>query len=393
MSLRSSRFLRLAPVFSLSVLLVACGKPEPAAEPERAVRTLVLQTAPVGTSFEYAAEVRARVESRLSFRVGGKLLSRKVNLGDAVKPGQLLAQLDAQDLVLARSAADAAVAAARTNRDQAAADYKRFIDLQQQGFISAAELERRNSAFKAAQSQLDQAKAQGEAQGHQTEYASLLADAAGVVTGVDAEPGMVVTAGTPIVRIAQDGPRDVVFAVPEDQLDQFRAAASHPGALKFTLWGTGQPPRAAVLREMSAAADPVTRTFMVKADVGRLDTKLGQTATVTLQSPRVEQVIKLPLAALRQDQGKSSVWVLDPASMTLKAQPVQVGGADGNEVLIAGGLVAGQEVVVAGVHVLKAGQKVSRYVQPAAAGTSVPTVPAVPTAPSAPNSTAPAASK
>jgi len=138
-----------------------------------------------------------------------------------------------------------------------------------------------------------------------------------------------------------------------------------------------------VLREMSAAADPVTRTFMVKADVGSLDTKLGQTATVTLQSPRVEQVIKLPLAALRQDQGKSSVWVLDPASMTLKAQPVQVGGADGNEVLIAGGLVAGQEVVVAGVHVLKAGQKVSRYVQPAAGASAGATV----------SSAAPAASK
>lgn len=359
MSLRSSRFLRLAPVFSLSVLLVACGKPEPAAEPERAVRTLVLQTAPVGTSFEYAAEVRARVESRLSFRVGGKLLSRKVNLGDAVKPGQLLAQLDAQDLVLARSAADAAVAAARTNRDQAAADYKRFIDLQQQGFISAAELERRNSAFKAAQSQLDQAKAQGEAQGHQTEYASLLADAAGVVTGVDAEPGMVVTAGTPIVRIAQDGPRDVVFAVPEDKVAQIAVGSE----VAVRGWSGGATLAGAV-REVAASADAATRTYQVKVAIDSAEAPaLGSTVYVTPKALSHAGIpaIKLPTSALRQEGQATAVWVYDPASSTVKSQPVQIATADGNEAVVAAGLTPGIQVVATGVHVLSPGQKVMVY--------------------------------
>ncbi len=372
---------RLAPPLLLAVLFSAlmagCSKQAAAPEPERAVRTQLVSTGTASASHEYAAEVKARVESRLSFRVSGKLLSRAVNLGDKVKAGQVLARIDAQDLKLAEAAAAAGVAAARTNRDQTAADYKRFVDLQRQGFISAAELERRESAFKAAQAQLDQAKAQADVQGNQAGYAQLIADAPGVVTGVDAEPGQVLTAGTPVVRIAQDGPRDIVFSVPEDQIARVRAAASLPGALKVRLWG-GDKTSPLTLREVAAAADPATRTFLIKADVGKLDVKLGQSATVVLDLPQTAGVVKLPLTAVLQQGGKTSVWVLDGASMTVKPVAVQVAGADGNEVVIAGGLSPGQEVVVAGVHVLNPGQKVKRYVPPRATGSSTP--PAAPAA-------------
>ena len=360
-------FSRLAPPLLLaalvSALLAGCGKQPAAPEPERSVRTQLVGASTASSSHEYAAEVKARVESRLSFRVSGKLLSRAVNLGDTVKAGQVLARIDAQDLKLAEAAAMAAVSAARTNRDQAGADYKRFVDLQRQGFISTAELERRDSAFKAAQAQLEQAKAQADVQGNQAGYAQLVADGAGVVTGVDAEPGQVLAAGTPVVRIALDGPRDIVFSVPEDQIGRVKAAAGLPGALKARLWGSDKT-TPLTLREVSAAADPVTRTFLIKADAGKLDVRLGQSATVVLDLPQVGGVIKLPLAAVLQQSGKTSVWLLDSASMTVKPQAVQVAGADGNEVVIAGGLAPGQEVVVAGVHVLNPGQKVKRYVPP-----------------------------
>jgi RND family efflux transporter MFP subunit len=372
---------RLAPPLLLAVLLSAlvsgCSKQAAAPEPERAVRTQLVSTGTASASHEYAAEVKARVESRLSFRVSGKLLNRAVNLGDTVKAGQVLARIDAQDLRLAEAAAAAGVAAARTNRDQTAADYKRFVDLQRQGFISAAELERRESAFKAAQAQLDQAKAQADVQGNQAGYAQLIADAAGVVTGVDAEPGQVLTAGTPVVRIAQDGPRDIVFSVPEDQIARVRAAASQPGALKVRLWGSDKTSPLA-LREVAAAADPATRTFLIKADAGKMDVKLGQSATVVLDLPQTAGIVKLPLSAVLQQGGKTSVWVLDGASMTVKPVAVQVAGADGNEVVIAAGLNPGQEVVVAGVHVLNPGQKVKRYVPPRTTGASPP--PAAPAA-------------
>jgi multidrug efflux system membrane fusion protein len=357
-------------------LLTACSKPADVPEPERAVRTQVLVADSAGVTHEFAAEIRARVESRLAFRVGGKLLARQVNLGDAIKPGQLLAQLDMQDLLLAQEAARGGLSAARTNRDQLGADFKRYIDLRDQGFISAAELERRDSAFKSAQAQLDQSRAQAEAQGNQTSYALLKADVAGVITGVEAEPGMVLATGSTVLRVANDGPRDVVFSVPEDQVSRLRAVASQPGAMKMKLWSDG-PTRAlreVTLREIAAAADPVTRTFLVKADVGLIDAKLGQTATVLLALPRQSQVIKLPLTAVLQQQGQASVWVLDAVSMTVKLQAVVIGGADGNEALIAAGLSPGLEVVVAGVHVLTPGQKVRRYkpvsVAPAAAAAS-----------------------
>ncbi|MCV2359275.1 efflux RND transporter periplasmic adaptor subunit [Paucibacter sp. TC2R-5] len=353
----------LWPLFASLGVMSGCGRQEAPPEPVRSVRTHVLSADSAGQSHEYAGEIRARTESRLSFRVGGKVLTRKVNLGDAVRPGQLLAQLDPQDLMLAQEAAKAGLQAARANRDQLESDFKRFVELREQGFISAAELERRDTAFKAAQAALEQSRAQASAQGNQSTYAQLQSDVAGVVTAVEAEPGMVVAAGMPIVRVANDGPRDVVFSVPEDQLGRLQAHAAKPGGLTVRLWGGagGQAGLPAKLREVAASADPVTRTFLAKAEVAGLESKLGQTATVRLEAPRQTQVIKLPLAAVLQQQGQSSVWVLDPAQMTLKAQPVQIAGADGNEVVIAAGLSPGQEVVVAGVHVLKAGQKVQRY--------------------------------
>jgi RND family efflux transporter MFP subunit len=344
--------------------LVACSKPEPAPDPVRAVRTVTIVPQSAGGSYEYAGEVRARTESRLSFRVGGKIVDRSASLGDAVKPGQVLAQIDPQDLRLGQDSARAAMVAAQANLDQAAADFKRFRELRDQGFISSAELERRETTLKAAQAQADQARAQVGAQGNQAGYATLLADAGGVITGVEVEPGMVISAGTPVLKLAHNGPRDVVFAVPEDKVGLIKALAAQPGRFKVRLWGTPTEPLAAHVREISAAADPVTRTFLVKADLGDAAVRLGQTASVSVDLPQTLGVTKLPLSALKEEQGKTIVWVVDRASMTVKSQPVQVAGADGNEAVIAAGLEPGQVVVTAGVHVLSPGQKVRFYGDP-----------------------------
>jgi len=337
-------------------VLAACSKPEPAPAPVRAVRTLTVAPQSAGGVQEYAGEVRARTESRLGFRVGGKIVRRDADLGDNVKAGQLLAQLDPQDLRLGQEAAKAALSAAQVNHDQAAADFKRFKELRDQGFISSAELERRETALKAALAQLEQARAQSSVQGNQAAYASLLADAKGVITAVEAEPGMVVAAGTPVLRLAHDGPRDVVFAVPEDKLALIRQLAAVPGRFSVKLWGEDSTALPASIREISAAADPVTRTFLVKADVGKAPVKLGQTATVRVELPQTAGVTKLPLTALKEEQGRSIVWLVDRQSMTVRAQAVQVAGADGNDAVITGGLQAGQVVVTAGVHVLNPGQ-------------------------------------
>lgn len=367
--MRHALFIALASI----VTLAACSKTEVAPEPVRAVRTVTVSPQTAGGAYEYAGEVRARTESRLSFRVGGKMLKRSVDLGDTVKAGQLLAQLDPQDLRLGQESARAAVGSAQATFDQNAADFKRYKDLHEQGFIGAAELERRESAVKTARAQLDQAKAQANVQGNQTGYASLLADASGVITGVDLEPGMVAAPGTPVLRLAHDGPRDVVFAVPEDKVGLVKALAAQPGRFKVRLWGATGEPLAATIREISAAADPVSRTFLVKADIGDVVSKgvrLGQTVNVSMELPQTSGVTKLPLSALREEKGRSTVWLVDRDSMTVKSQDVTLVGADGNEVVISAGLAPGQIVVTAGVHVLNPGQKVKFYVDPGAPSAS-----------------------
>jgi RND family efflux transporter MFP subunit len=298
--------------------------------------------------------------------VAGKLARRQVDLGDTVKAGQVLAQLDPQDLKLGQDAARASVVAAQANLEQAAADFKRFKELRDQGFISSAELERRDTTLKSAQATLDQARAQAGVQGNQASYAVLLADAKGVITGIEADVGTVVAAGTPVVRLAHDGPRDVVFSVPEDKVATIKQLAAQPGRFKVRLWGAGTAALDATVREISAAADAATRTFLVKADIGNAQVRLGQTATVLVELPKTAGVTKLPLAALKEEQGRTTVWVLDRATMTVQPQPVQVAGADGNEAVIAGGLSVGQTVVTAGVHVLSPGQKVKLYIDPSA---------------------------
>jgi RND family efflux transporter MFP subunit len=347
--------------------LAACSKTETASDPVRAVRTQIISPQTAGGAFEYAGEVKSRTESRLSFRVGGKMLKRSVDLGDTVKAGQVLAQLDPQDLRLGQDAARAAVAMAQASYDQNAADFKRYKDLHDQGFIGPAELDRRDMALKTARAQLDQAKAQSNVQGNQASYAALLADANGVITGVDVEPGMVVAAGTPVLRLAHDGARDVVFSVPEDKVSLVKAMAAQPGRFKVRLWGADAPALPATIREISAAADPTTRTFLIKADVGSASgMRLGQTATVLMELPQTAGVTKLPLSALREEQGKSAVWLVDRGNMTVKSQIVTLAGADGNEAVISSGLAPGQVVVTAGVHVLNPGQKVKFYVDPGA---------------------------
>jgi multidrug efflux system membrane fusion protein len=179
----------------------------------------------------------------------------------------------------------------------------------------------------------------------------LQANAAGIVTTVEAEVGAVLAAGTPVLRLAHDGPRDAVFAVPEDLVAALRPLLGRQGALQVRRWGAATPV-SATLREVAAAADPSTSTFLAKADLGAAQLELGQTVTVVIEQPRAEAVLRLPLAAVVQANGQSAVWVLDRASMTVKPQPVVVAGADGNRLVLASGLAAGQTVVTAGVHTL-----------------------------------------
>ena len=364
LSLAARRVFHWCALAAFLTTLWACSKSEAPPAPLRSVKLLTVSGTDLAVGGEFSAEVRARVESRLGFRVGGKLVQRPVEVGQRVAAGQLLALIDAQDYQLAAQAAQAQVSAAQSQRDLAAAEFKRFEALTAQNFISGAELERREAGLKSAEAALSQAKAQAQAQNNQAGYARLTASHAGVITAIEAEAGQVVSAGQPIVRLAHEGPRDAVFAASE----QLALALKIGQSMTATLLSTGQPLKGKI-RELAASADPVTRTYAVKLALdASANLPLGATVNVhaaPISGSQVE-VIKLPTSALRQEGAGSAVWVLDEASMTVNLKPVQVATVDGNQVVISGGLQAGQKVVSAGVHVLTPGQKVTVYVDPAA---------------------------
>ncbi|WP_213954218.1 MULTISPECIES: efflux RND transporter periplasmic adaptor subunit [unclassified Variovorax] len=359
----SRRFPTLpSKVFALllaTTALAGCSKPVATEEPVRAVKVMTVGASAFGTEPEFSAEVRPRIESRLGFRVAGKITRRQAEIGQQVKAGQVLAQLDPQDYRLAADAARAQLAAATTNRDLAAAHLKRYKELRDQNFISGADLENRENTFKAAQAQFEQAQAQLSSQGNQASYTTLVADVSGIVTAIEAEPGQVVTAGMPVVRIAQDGARDVVFSVPEDRAGLVKVGS--PVAVRG--WSDEREIDGTV-REVAVSADPVTRTYTVKVAIDAAKSPpLGSTVYARPKSLSHSgvAVIKLPTSALRQDGLNSAVWVLDKNTMTVRSQPVRLATADGNEAVLADGLAPGMLVVVAGVHVLQPNQKVTLY--------------------------------
>lgn len=358
---RNRLFLGFAlAVFSL-VAVTGCSRPAATAEPVRAVKLMTVGPQQAAFQAEYSAELRARTETRLAFRIGGKLVQRTAEPAQRVKAGQLLATLEAQDLQLAADAAAAQSLAARSQLEVAQADLARLQTLRALNFISAAELERRQAGLQAAQAALEQAQAQAQALRNQLGYARLLATASGVITAVEAEPGQVVSAGQPVLRLAHDGPRDAVFAVAEQTAMTLRVGQP----MQARLASTGQP-LAGRVREIGASADPVTRTYTVKLALDSAqDLPLGATVHVIAepQGAGRAKVLRVPTTALHQAGGVTSVWVFDPVSSTVQAQAVQLGPLDGDEVVVTAGLQPGQQVVVAGAHVLAAGQKVSVYGQ------------------------------
>ncbi|WP_328804803.1 efflux RND transporter periplasmic adaptor subunit [Noviherbaspirillum galbum] len=350
----SFRRASLPVLLAAALLMTACSKPVERAEEIRPVKVVRIASGNLDSAAEFSGEVRPRYESRLGFRVGGKIAARKVDVGTVVKRGQVLMQLDPQDLQLAQAQAAAGLRAAETNRDLAKAELKRYQDLRDKNFVSQAVLESKETAFKAAQASYEQALAASRNQTNQSGYATLVADVDGVVTGLDAEVGQVVAAGTPVVRVAQTKEKEIVIGIPEDRVDALRAVSD----VRVRTWARPNDVIPGKLRELSPVADAATRTFTAKIAVPNApeDLRLGMTAYVSFAAKASGQAIRLPLSALYKDKSGSAVWVVEKDAV--KLVPVQVAGSAGNDVLIAGGLAPGQTVVTAGVNLLKPGQKV-----------------------------------
>lgn len=324
-----------------TALLAACSKEPPPPAPPKLVRTLVVGAADAATARSYSGEVRARYETPLGFRVGGKITARLVDAGARVKAGQPLARLDAADAALQAAQAEA-------NRALAEADARRFRDLRARNFVSQAALDAKETALKAADAQAGLAR-------NQSAYTTLTADHDGVVAAVLAEPGQVVTSGQPVLRVARDGEREVAIALPEGEV-----AGLAPGAqAEIGLWSAGGKTYRGRLRELAPAADAATRTYAARVTVLDPDAALalGMTASVRFAAPAAPKTPIVPLAALYQQDGEPAVWLVG-ADQSVTLRKVRVAAYTDVGAAVAEGLSPGERIVAAGVHKLSAGEKV-----------------------------------
>ena len=338
-------------------ILSGCDKPiEPPAPPRPTLIIVVGDTSALN-SMLLVGEVRPRFEASQSFRISGKIIERKLDVGAQVKKGQLIARLDAADVNLNAAAAMADVRAAEASHALAMAELDRQRQLFARKFISASALDIREAELKTSAARLAQVKAQANVSGNQTRYANLLADRDGVITMIRAEPGQVVRAGEAVVQIANLKETEVLVAVPESRMAEVKPDT--PVTIK--MWANPDKAYAGRVREIAPAADTATRAFNVRVTVINADdmVKLGMTAGVKFSEPQAQQSQQLliPLAALTERNGKKLVWVIDADN---KAQPREVSAGEFSEqgVMITDGLQVGERIAIAGVHTLVKGQHV-----------------------------------
>jgi RND family efflux transporter MFP subunit len=349
----------LLPALALPLALAACqAEPAAVAKPDRPVLVQTVAFEPRTPERSFVATIRPRVESDLGFRVPGKVATRLVNVGDAVKAGQPLATLDPTDLALQQEQAEAEIRAAGAALAQAEAELRRILSLSRNGWSTASGLDRQKAATEEARGRLARAERALSLARNALSYATLAADADGVITAAQVEPGQVVTAGQAAIRLARLAEKEAVIAVPEAQIAAIRA-----GTATISLWSDPGRRYAAALRELSPSADPATRTYLARFSLPDADeaVSLGMTATVTVGSPAADRVARLPLSALFNQGAGPAVWVIDVDGRPA-LRPVSVATYEAREVLVASGLREGDRVVTLGVQKLDPGQRV-RVVQ------------------------------
>ena len=336
-------------------VLAGCGADAPA---EEAVRpALVAQPGAAGAAVQaFPGEVRARHEPVLAFRIGGKVAKRLVDVGDRVEAGQALAELDAADVALQLEGARAQLASAEADLALADAELERHRVLYEQQIVSKSLYDTRVSAQQAAAARVRQARAQASVSGNQATYAVLRAPAAGVIAQRQAEAGQVVAAGQAVFVLAQDGEREVAISLPE-QVARDYAPGREMQVELGSRPGQRVPGR---LREIAPAADPQARTFAARVEFDAADGtggEIGQSARV-YAAAEGDAVVSVPLSALYRKDDVTAVWVLDPATSAVSLRPVRTGPFGEDGVPVIDGLGAQDWIVVAGVHLLREGQRV-----------------------------------
>jgi RND family efflux transporter MFP subunit len=364
---------RLQPRLGLALgalfALVACQRHAPAAAPIAVVVALPIhaQTGSAGESLRFPAEVASRYTNVMSFRVAGKLLERGVRLGDTVRQGQILARLDPADAQQQSASAQSALDAAKHRLAFAQQQLDRDRAQDAQNLIAANQLEQTQDAYTAALDARDQAAAQLAIAQNALQYNTLRAEHDGVITSENADTGQVVAAGQAVYGLAWSGDTDVTIDASESRLGAI--AVGSQASVSFP----ALPNRhfEARVREIAPAADPQSRTYRVKLTLTPpdRDVRLGMTGEATLApvdapasaAPTVgagASTFVLPATAIFHQGSKPAVWVVRPKDSTLELRVVTTNRYDDRTASVTSGLREGEQVVLAGVHTVYAGESV-----------------------------------
>ncbi|MEQ8201817.1 MAG: efflux RND transporter periplasmic adaptor subunit [Syntrophomonadaceae bacterium] len=323
------------------------------------VRSMVVQMDSGDQEFKYPGEVHGRYESLLAFRVNGKILTRNVDVGSTVKPGDILMQVDSSDSQLSVQIGEATLASVESKMKLAQDNMDRSKALYEAEALSKAQYDAAVDTDKAAESAYHQAQAQLQQLSNQLQYCSLQADSAGTIATINVETGQFVAAGTPVIKLVQDGEREVEVNVPENRIDALGKATG----IKVTFWSLPGTVVEGRVREVSPVANPVARTFRVR--IGLIDPpadlKIGMTSSVKLIISRLEPVsfATIPLSAIYQTGDSPAVWVIE--NETVQLRNIEIAAFTQDQVKVSKGLNDGERIVTAGVNKLLAGQKVKLF--------------------------------
>ena len=345
----------LLAALATALVLAGCqAETAPAPKVERPVQVQRVTFETAAASREFVGIVRARYETDLGFRVGGKIVARLVNVGDRVRAGDVIARLDPQDLTLQVESAEAELVAATSNLTQAATDLQRYTTLKARGYAAIADFDRKQAANDEAEGRLARARRALDLARNQLAYSELKADADAVVTATPAEAGQVVAIGQPVVRLAHRGEKEAVVALPETWLAEAQRAQA-----TVRLWSDRDRSFQARLRELSPQADPATRTFAARFTILDADDSVafGMTATVNLARVHDAPVARVPLAAVLNRGTGPVVFVVDEAG-SLGTRAVTVASFTSDAALVTTGLNEGERIVTLGVQKLEPGLKV-----------------------------------
>lgn len=356
-ALESFRLSRAIGVVSLLAILVGCSDEQAAVavEPVRPVKVVEVTEPDTGRRMEYSGSVKARTQMALGFRVNGKITERLVDVGQHVKPGEVLARLDATDYGLSVRSAEANLSAARKQEEIAALARRRAETLASKNVASRSELEQAVLSHDQAISSREAAEASLEQARNQVAYTELKSDMSGIVTLIGADIGQVVASGTPVVHVAVDGAKEAQIAVPETDIAHFTVGKT----VKVRFWSHSDLELEGSIREVSGSADPQSRTFAVRVSLPEdPQILLGMTATVEAVEQRKQSTYDVPLASLGERDGHTIVWVVDRGTSLVHAKKVTVSDFSDHGARLSEGVSTGDVVVAAGTQFMKDDMKV-----------------------------------